>query len=246
MKVAIRSLEAQLHSAQTATAIVSTQLPSEWFSKPASSARANKRPSRQMTWDNLKSQISIPRMATIGFKEWQVVCEALANGRQSIILRKGGIHEGRQGFSFAHESFFLFPTRFHAQADQVREGQVKVMPEWQPGELIQITHYAKALWAITVTEWEKVEALAPYHIYSEQTVRDRFDWEGKGIASSSIHVALVQVKELAEPWEFPYQKSYGGCRSWVDLPESPLDFAEFAKPVLPAHTLATISKKLKS
>jgi hypothetical protein len=50
-----------------------------------------------------------------GFKEWQVVCDALASGRQSIILRKGGIHEGREGFSFGEELFYLFPTRFHNQ-----------------------------------------------------------------------------------------------------------------------------------
>ena len=50
-----------------------------------------------------------------GFKEWQVVCDALASGRQAIILRKGGIHEGRAGFSFAEENFFLFPNRFHNQ-----------------------------------------------------------------------------------------------------------------------------------
>jgi hypothetical protein len=77
---------------------------------------------------------------TIGFKEWQVVCDALADGTQSIILRKGGIHEGRQGFSFAHDSFFLFPTRFHAQAEHVREGQVDSLAEWQVGDTVRITH----------------------------------------------------------------------------------------------------------
>lgn len=36
----------------------------------------------------------------IAFKEWDIVCKALEEGRQSLILRKGGIHEGREGFSF--------------------------------------------------------------------------------------------------------------------------------------------------
>lgn len=170
--------------------------------------------------------------APIGFKEWQIVCDALASGRQSILLRKGGIHEGRQGFSFAHESFFLFPTRFHTTPDQVREGEVKVMPEWQPGDLIRITHHAEAAWAITLTDWEKVAALEPLHIYSEQTVRDRFDWEGKGMASGSIHLALVRVRELGTPWEFAYEPKYGGCRSWVNLPEPPAGWKESARPVL--------------
>jgi hypothetical protein len=183
---------------------------------------------------------------SIAFKEWQVVCDALAGGRQSILLRKGGIHEGRQGFSFAHEVFFLFPTRFHAEANQVREGEVKVMPEWQPGDAIRITHHAEALWAVTLTDWQKVAALAPWHIYSEETVRDRFDWEGKGMATGSIHVALVRVRELAEPWEFPYEAGFGGCRSWLTLPEPHAGWRESAKPVLDDEAFATLDREVSA
>ena len=182
---------------------------------------------------------------TIAFKEWQVVCDALASGRQTLILRKGGIHEGRQGFSFAHESFFLFPTRFHAQGEQVREGEVKVMPEWQPGDLIRITHHVQALRALTLTDWQKVVMLEPFHIYSEKTVRDRFDWEGKGMASGSIHAALVRVRKLARPWEFPYQKSHGGCRSWVTLPEPPAAWLETATTVVEESVLAGLDARLR-
>ena len=46
------------------------------------------------------------------FKEWAVVCAALATGQQSLILRKGGIHEGRDGFRVEHREFWLFPTVF--------------------------------------------------------------------------------------------------------------------------------------
>lgn len=182
----------------------------------------------------------------IGFKEWQVVCDALASGRQSILLRKGGIHEGRDGFSFAHSSFFLFPTRFHAQGDQVREGDVKVMPEWQPGDEIQITHHVEAEWAITLTDWQQVADLEPLHIYSESTVKDRFDWEGKGMASGSIHVALVRVRKLTTPWTFSYEKSYGGCRSWIQLPEPPSDWKETAQPVIDDNAFSELSTKLAS
>lgn len=180
-----------------------------------------------------------------GFKEWQVVCDALASGRQSILLRKGGIHEGRQGFSFAHESFFLFPTRFHAQGDQVREGSVKVMPEWQPGDEIRITHHAEALWAVTLTDWAAVASLEPLHIYSETTVRERFDWEGKGMASGSIHVALVRVRMLAEPWIFPYVPGFGGCRSWIKLPEPPAKWRESALPVSDDGSFAALENRLR-
>jgi hypothetical protein len=179
-----------------------------------------------------------------GFKEWQVVCDALASGRQAIILRKGGIHEGRAGFSFAEESFFLFPTRFHNQDQFVREGSVVAKLEWVVGETITITHHAEALWAKTLTTWEQVAALEPLHIWTEETIRQRFDWEGKGMASGSIHVALVRVSELAQPWEFPYEAKYGGCRSWVTLPEPPEGTLADAKPVLGDDEFATLFAKL--
>lgn len=162
---------------------------------------------------------------TIGFKEWQVVCDALASGRQTVILRKGGIHEGRSGFSFAHPAFYLFPTRFHAQGSQVTEGNVTPMPEWEPGEPVTLTHHAEAVWARTLTDWREVEAIAPFHIYSPELVRERFDWQGKGMTKGSIHVAFVKISRLKTPWVFPYHPKFGGCRSWIELPppESRLD-----------------------
>jgi hypothetical protein len=179
----------------------------------------------------------------IGFKEWQVVCDALAQGRQSIILRKGGIHEGRDGFSFAHESFYLFPTRFHAQAEHVREGDVQSLAEWQTGDTVRITHRAEAIHAVTLTYWEKVSALAPYHILTEATVRDRFDWQGKGMNAGSIHVALVRVFKLSEPWDLTYTSAFGGCRSWIKLPTPP-EIEE--SPVIDADRFAAITQDFES
>lgn len=153
----------------------------------------------------------------IAFKEWDVVCEALESGRQTVILRKGGIHEGREGFSFAHEEFLLFPTRFHAQGDHVKVPDVVAKPEWTVGEEVVITSKVRVTKAVTLTDWDAVAALADRHILTEETIRDRFFWEGKGMASGSIHVAYVEVEKLSEPMRFPYQKKYGGCRSWVEV-----------------------------
>ena len=180
----------------------------------------------------------------IAFKEWQVVCDALASGRQAILLRKGGIHEGREGFSFAHDSFFLFPTRFHAQLDQVREGDFRPEKEWEPGDLIEIQHHVEVLFAVTLENWDAVAALLPYHIYTEQTVRERFDWSGKGMAAGSIHLALVKVSVLESPWRLEYEKRFGGCRSWVELPEPPPEVLKSAVPLVEKADFEKISAEI--
>lgn len=160
-------------------------------------------------------------MEVQGFKEWDVVCAAIGSGRQDIIFRKGGIHEGREGFSFKHEAFFLFPTLFHAQGDFVTEGKAPAKPEWQVGDKVSIEYFCKAKKAITLTEWEQVMAYQERHIWTEKTIQDRFDWEGKGMKTGSIHVVELETFRLASPWELIYEKKYGGCRSWVGLPDPP-------------------------
>ncbi len=154
----------------------------------------------------------------IAFKEWNCVCDALAQGTQTVIIRKGGIHEGREGFSFAHEKFHLFPTRFHASADQLKPDVVTVaQTEWQIGDLITITHWCEAEWARTFTDWEEIMSFHDHHIYSEKTVRERFDWQGKGMNSGSLHIAKVRVHQHPTPIEFSYASRHGGCRSWVEI-----------------------------
>jgi hypothetical protein len=118
------------------------------------------------------------------------------------------------------------------------------MPEWQQGDVVRITHHAEAAWAVTSEDWDQVAALEPLHIYSPATVGDRFKWQGKRMAAGSIHVAMVRVRELAEPWEIAYEPSFGGCRSWVTLPEPPAGWQKSAKPVLDDQAFAELEQFL--
>ncbi|MEO7725180.1 MAG: DUF1802 family protein [Chthoniobacterales bacterium] len=154
-------------------------------------------------------------MQRIGFKEWALVCDALGSGRQSVIIRKGGIAEGRDGFAFRHREFFLFPTFFHEQLKRVRFPEPE-LPQPRPDE-IEIRYFAQVEEARRLTRWEDVRALAPLHILRESVVRERFEYD----EAPGVHVAFVKIFRLAPVWRFPDAKSYGGCRSWVELPELP-------------------------
>jgi hypothetical protein len=159
-------------------------------------------------------------MKSVGFKEWAVVCEVLGDGRQSILLRKGGIAEGRDGFSFKYKDFFLFPTWFHEQPQKVRSEPdgplIKEMPKEQPG-LIEIRYAVTVDVLRTITSWEVAEALAPLHTLPPEVIRERFEYD----EAPGLHVAFVRAYRLQSSWSFPNEKRFGGCRSWVPLPEMP-------------------------
>src|SRR5438445_3105152 len=124
-------------------------------------------------------------MESVGFKEWSLVCDALGRPTQSAILRKGGIAEGRRGFSFRHREFFLFPTFFHEQVAKVRIAAADVPA---PGNTIAIRWYAKVERAVRINSLAIAEALAPLHILSPELVRARFGYKRDG-----LHVAVVRV-----------------------------------------------------
>jgi hypothetical protein len=152
-------------------------------------------------------------MQSVGFKEWALVCEALGAGKQSVLLRKGGIAEGRDGFGFRHPEFFLFPTFFHEQVVKVRTADA--IPATRKGE-IEIRYFAKLEVQQEITDWTEATALEPLHILAESVVRERFEYKGAG-----LHVALVRVFRLEPSWVLADEPAYGGCRSWVNLPQCP-------------------------
>jgi hypothetical protein len=155
-------------------------------------------------------------MQCVGFKEWALVCEALGRGEQTILLRKGGIAEGRDGFGFRHSEFFLFPTFFHEQVVKVRTPSAKI-PAARQGE-IEIRYFAKLEAQKEITAWPMVAALEPFHVLEESVVRERFEYKGAG-----LHVALVRVFRLGPSWVLTDKPAYGGCRSWVELSECPAE-----------------------
>jgi hypothetical protein len=56
------------------------------------------------------------------------------------------------------------------------------------------------------------------HILAEPVVRERFEYKGAG-----LHVALVRIFRLEPSWVLEDKPAYGGCRSWVNLPEVPAE-----------------------
>jgi hypothetical protein len=155
----------------------------------------------------------------IGFKDWSLVCAALGQGRQSLILRKGGIAEGRDGFRFKHAEFFLFPTQYHEQAQKVRPVELAGLHPAPPAPAgtVEIRYFFRLEWAVWLDDREALARLEPFHVWEAEVVRERFQYD----APAGLQCAFGRVYRLEPAWTFPDRPGYGGCRSWVALPEPP-------------------------
>ena len=152
----------------------------------------------------------------VAFKEWAVICRALADGRQALILRKGGIAESGDEFQIEHNRFWLYPTYTHQQHTGIQPDAVplleQVEAERPPIGTVRLTHFAEIMGIYHAHHLFAVLALAHLHLWSEDTVRMRFAYRTPG-----LYVLPVRVYRAAELFELPESAAFAGCRSWVDL-----------------------------
>ena len=166
---------------------------------------------------------------SIGFKEWTLVCDALGSGAQSIIIRKGGIAEGRAGFRFQHGEFLLFPTLFHEQVAKLKLPPGTALPALRADGHHEIALRARVEWTQDVADLAVVRRLAPFHCWQDSEMEKRFRYEEEK-GKTGVSVAFVRVEKMSTPFVFPDSPKFGGCRSWIELPEPP-DVVTFS-PVL--------------
>ena len=150
------------------------------------------------------------------FKEWAVICRALAEGRQALILRKGGIAETAGEFRLENTRFWLYPTYVHQQESGIRpdpEPLLKqVLAERPPEGTVRLTHWAEVTGVYHVHDIASALKLCDLHLWSTATVQARFLYRTPGLC-----VLPVRVYRAAEAFELPETPAYAGCRSWVDL-----------------------------
>jgi hypothetical protein len=150
------------------------------------------------------------------FKEWAVICRALAEGRQAIVLRKGGIAEDGGEFRVEHTRFWLYPTYVHQQKDGITPQTLPLLEQAEaekpPQGVVRLSHFAEVAGVYHVHDIVGAWRLEGMHGWSRETVRARFEYRGPG-----LYVLPVRVYRSPRAFELPETAEYAGCRSWVDL-----------------------------
>ena len=161
----------------------------------------------------MTSPIAPPDTCSIAFKEWSGVCDALGEGRQSLILRKGGVSEGPGGFRPDHPAFWLYPTQVHEAEQGLRTPSRPRMAE-TPGE-VAIETLVVVEWLGRVERVEQLDALSGWHDWTGATILGRFRYRTPGLWAMA-----VRAFRRPEPWPVAITPAHLGCKTWVPL-ESP-------------------------
>ncbi|HEX5324091.1 MAG TPA: DUF1802 family protein [Capsulimonadaceae bacterium] len=163
----------------------------------------------------------LPGTLQVALKEWAVVQRALLDGHQIVLLRKGGLVEESGDFDLRAREFLLYPTYEH---ETERKGDIQpCFGQWLQEEerrkpapsAVRIEAACEVADVIRAQDAESLIRLMPQHIWSEQFVRNRFDWE----PYKPVFLLLVRAYRLPNPIELPIRPEYGGCRSWITLSE---------------------------
>jgi hypothetical protein len=161
----------------------------------------------------------------IALKEWAVSVNALAEGQQIMIMRKGGIIEETRDFQLMSPNFYLMPAyehqKKHLLKEQYAEAMDKTLANWSLDmETIKLESYAEVAEDIEITDQETLDRLRDLHIWTDTFAEERLRWK----RTKPLHVLLLRVYRLAAPIEIPMRPTYNGCKSWVRLED------EFAAP----------------
>jgi hypothetical protein len=152
-----------------------------------------------------------------GLKEWAIVCKALEEGRQVILLRKGGIMEYKNGFEVKHSNFFLYPTYEHQSKESLQPDYAdkldNVLQNTPRDNRNRISSCATATQVMQITDEGVLERLEKYHIWNDRYVNIRMRYNPK----KPMNVVVLRVYKMNNPIEVEIEPELTGCRSWVPI-----------------------------
>lgn len=172
-----------------------------------------------------------PEDLAVGLKEWDSVCQALLQGRQILLLRKGGIHESGGEFELEFRRFLLFPTFLHQVRSMLKpDAQDLFKFSGSEPSTIRIEGFADVTDIIPVQYEHQIHALDLYHIWTAPFLHKRLEYRPE----NPLYFLLVKAYRLPQPATLENHPRYGGCKSWVGLLKT--INVQNATPVLDAPT----------
>ena len=160
-------------------------------------------------------------MSMLALKEWSIICKAMEEGKQTILLRKGGILEYKKGFEISQKLFLLYPTLEHQAAEYLQSNylqEYELLLKRNGSEIVQdkvntIRIIARIEAKQEFHDHELLSKLEKYHIWNEKYVNMRMNYNPK----KPMNALLLRIYKLSQPISIDVNPEWAGCKSWIDI-----------------------------
>ena len=159
----------------------------------------------------------------IALKEWAIVCKALEDGKQILLLRKGGIMEFRKGFEVKYNEFFLYPTYEHQSKNSIKDEYIPYLESLlydrkdnekkYDSNKSSINLFAQVYETIEITDRAILLKLQNYHIWNNEYVTIRMNYN----PSKPLNILLLRIFKIKEPLVVDIKDEWTGCKSWLNI-----------------------------
>jgi len=157
----------------------------------------------------------------LALKEWAIICRALEEGKQSILLRKGGVLEYKKGFEISQKIFLLYPTFEHQSKEYLQPNYLENFELLVEGK-DSITNNDKLNTIRILASIEEIHEfcdettlskLEKYHIWNERYVQSRMNYNPK----KPMNALFLRVYKLPKPISIDVKPEWAGCKSWIEI-----------------------------
>jgi hypothetical protein len=160
--------------------------------------------------------MALPSTLPTALKEWKLVADALGDGRQVVLLRKGGISDVGGEFVLEHERFVFFPTYVHQNLAMLKpEAQAGFEAAGAEPAKVVLTAAGEVTDILKVASRGQIDRLSAEHVWASPLIDMRFAYK----PDKPLYLVLVRAYRLAAPVTIDNTPAYAGCVSWVPLAE---------------------------
>ncbi len=170
---------------------------------------------------------SSPFSCSVALKEWAATVCALCEGRQIIILRKGGLLDAATDnsemgtFSVEYANFWLLPSQWHQNPNGIKAearnwfAQIRQQQPPEDASALRLQTWARVerVWNFEVEDEERL--MRASHIWSRAYLDLRFGYKPE----HPLICAALRVYQIPQAHRVGMQSQFGGCRSWIELGE---------------------------
>lgn len=157
-----------------------------------------------------------PTSLQIALKEWATVCQALEDGRQVLLLRKGGIYESAGEFELENRQFMLFPTYLHQNLDMLKPAaHTGFEPRSAEPAQVRLSAAGVVTDIVQLQSRAQMDALDDEHVWAKPLIDMRFHYRPQ----NPLYLMLVRAYRLPRALLVENTPAYAGCKSWVPLDE---------------------------